>query len=85
MNFSDAVKSGLPNDRNRTSSRGAVNSTGLKSNDLPRRPCCAFFKVNTSFTIGFLIQDLKAIGIMPRSLKCLQRFSGDSYIHSRPG
>ena len=80
MNFSDAVKSGLPNDRNRTSSRGAVNSTGLKSNDLPRRPCCAFFKVNTSFTIGFLIQDLKAIGIMPRSIKCLQRFSGDSYM-----
>lgn len=80
MNFSDAVKSGLLNDRNRTSSRGAGNSTGLKSNDLPRRPCSAFFKVNSAFTIGFLIQDLKAIGIMPRSLKCLQRLSGDSYM-----
>ena len=80
MNFSYAVKSGLPNDCNRTSSRGAVNSTGLKSNDLPRCPCSAFFKVNSAFTIGFLIQDLKAIGIMPRSLKCLQRFSGYSYM-----
>lgn len=59
-----------------------MNSTGLKSNDLPRCPCSAFFKVNSAFTIGFLIQDLKAIGIMPRSLKCLQRFSyvGDSYM-----
>lgn len=52
----------------------------LMSNDLPKHPCSAFFQVIPAFSIGTLIQDFKSIGVMPRSLKCLQRVPNDSYI-----
>jgi len=80
MDFSGALKSDLVNDRRHTSLHGAVNPIRLKSNNLPKLRCSAFFKVKDASTIGVLIQDLRSIGVMPHSLKRLQRFSGDSYM-----
>ena len=78
--YADAASDPVPQPTVLTIDDDVMKST-LADNNLPKRPCSAFFKIaHKALNIHSSFQDLSNIGIMPSSVRCLQTVSERAYV-----